>query len=125
METPDPAQAPLTGARAQLARQAVTGYLQRGGLRILAQDWTCTEGRIDIVAADRRVLVVCQVKHRRAGTPAPQPAISRSKARRLRRLAIRWLVANGVLFDEVRIDLVISAPEPAGGFTIDHLRGVA
>ena len=125
MEAPDPAQAPLTGARARLARQAVTGYLQRSGLRILAQDWTCNEGRIDIVAAERRVLVVCQVKHRRAGTPAPPPVISRSKARRLRRLAVRWLVANGVLFDEVRIDLVISAPDPAGGFVIEHVRGVA
>ena len=125
MEAPDPAQAPLTGARARLARQAVTGYLQRSGLRILAQDWTCTEGTIDIVAADRRVLVVCQVKHHRAGTPAPSPVISRSKARRLRRLAVRWLVANGVLFDEVRIDLIIAAPEPAGGFIIEHVRGVA
>jgi putative endonuclease len=77
METPDPAQGLLTGARARLARQAVSGYLQRSGLRILAQDWTCTEGRIDIVAAERRVLVVCQVKKRRAGTPAPRPAVSR------------------------------------------------
>jgi putative endonuclease len=51
--------------------------------------------------------------------------ISRSKARRLRRLAVRWLVANGVLFDEVRIDLVIVVPEPTGGFIIEHLRGVA
>jgi putative endonuclease len=125
METPDPVQGLLTRARGQLARQAVTGYLQRSGLRILAQDWTCTEGRIDIVAADRRVLVVCQVKHRRGGTPAPQPVISRSKARRLRRLAVRWLIANGVLFDEVRIDHVISTPEPAGSFIIEHVRGVA
>jgi putative endonuclease len=125
MQTPDPVRGLLTGARAQLARQAVTGYLERSGLRILAQDWACNEGRIDIIAAEQRVLVVCQVKNRRAGTPAPQPTISRSKARRLRRLALRWLVANGVLFDEVRIDLVTVTPEPAGGFTIEHLRGVA
>lgn len=114
MQTPDPAQALLTGARAQLARQAVTGYLERNGLRILAQHWTCTEGRNDIVAAERRVLVVCQVKNRGVGTPAP--VITRSKARRLRRLAPRWLVANGVLFDEVSSvkSMVMAASQQRG-----------
>ena len=77
------------------------------------------------MAAERRVLVVCEVKTRsgtRFGTPLE--AISRAKQRRLRRLAVRWLVANGVLFDEVRIDAVGVTRDPAGGFSLEHVRGI-
>jgi putative endonuclease len=105
--------------------QAAAEYLEARGLRILARNWRCSEGEIDIVAAERRVLVVCEVKTRsgvRYGTPLE--AITRAKQRRLRRLAIRWLVANGVLFDEVRIDVVGLVRDQAGGFTIEHVRGV-
>jgi putative endonuclease len=105
--------------------QLAAEHLEASGLRILARNWRCSEGEIDIVAAERRVLVVCEVKTRsgvRYGTPLE--AISRAKQRRLRRLAIRWLVANGVLFDEVRIDVVGLIRDQAGGFSIEHVRGV-
>ena len=105
--------------------QAAAEYLERRSLRILARNWRCSEGEIDIVAAERRVLVVCEVKTRsgtRYGTPLE--AIGRAKQRRLRRLAVRWLAANGVLFDEVRIDAVGLTRHPAGGFSIEHVRGI-
>jgi putative endonuclease len=105
--------------------QAAAEYLERSGLRILTRNWRCSEGEIDIVAAERRVLVVCEVKTRsgtRYGTPLE--SISRAKQRRLRRLAIRWLAANGVLFDEVRVDAVGVTRDPAGGFSIEHVRGI-
>lgn len=105
--------------------QAAAEYLQRSGLRILARNWRCSEGEIDIVAAERRVLVVCEVKTRsgtRYGTPLE--SISRAKQRRLRRLALRWLAANGVLFDEVRVDAIGLTRDGPGGFTIEHARGI-
>ena len=105
--------------------QAAAEYLQRSGPRILARNWRCSEGEIDIVAAERRVLVVCEVKTRsgtRYGTPLE--SISRAKQRRLRRLAVRWLAANGVLFDEVRVDAAGVTRDPAGGFSIEHVRGI-
>ncbi len=105
--------------------QAAAEYLERTGLRILDRNWRCSEGEIDIVAAQRRVLVICEVKTRssaRYGTPAE--SVSRAKRRRLRRLAVLWLAANGVLFDEVRIDVVGLTRDPAGGFTIEHVPGV-
>lgn len=105
--------------------QVATEYLQQAGLRILDRNWRCAEGEIDIVAAERRVLVICEVKTRsgtRYGTPLE--AITRSKRARLRRLAIRWLVAHGVLFDEVRIDVVGVLRDQAGRCTVEHVRGV-
>jgi putative endonuclease len=105
--------------------QAAVEYLERAGLRILDRNWRCAEGEIDIVAAERQVLVVCEVKTRsstRYGSPLE--AISRSKRARLRRLAIRWLVAHGVLFDEVRIDVIGLIPDESGVYRIEHVRGV-
>ena len=68
--------------------QVAAEYLERAGLRVLDRNWRCTEGEIDIVAAERQVMVVCEVKTRsstRFGTPLE--AITRHKQARLRRLA--------------------------------------
>jgi putative endonuclease len=105
--------------------EAAAEYLASQGLRILARNWRCGEGEIDIVAAEGRVLVVCEVKTRstvRYGTPLE--AITRQKQRRLRRLAVRWLNAHGVLFHEVRIDVIGLVRDQAGAFTLEHVRGV-
>jgi putative endonuclease len=105
--------------------QLAVEFLQRAGLRILDRNWRCADGEIDVVAADRRVLVICEVKTRsgsRYGTPIE--AVDRRKRTRLRRLAIRWVVAHGVLFDEVRIDVVGVLKTAPGEFTIEHVQGV-
>jgi putative endonuclease len=93
--------------------QAAAEYLESCGLRILDRNWRCAGGEIDIVAVERHVLVVCEVK-----------AVSRAKRARLRKLAVQWLNAHGVRFDQVRIDVVGLVYEGTGGFTIEHIRGV-
>ena len=105
--------------------QAAAEYLEASGFRILDRNWRCAEGELDIVAADGRSLVVCEVKTRsgkRYGTPLE--AITRQKQRRLRRLAVSWLVAHGVLFHQVRIDVVGITRDPSGRFAVEHIRGV-
>jgi putative endonuclease len=105
--------------------QLAVEYLQRAGMRVLDRNWRCAEGEIDIVAADRRTLVVCEVKTRsgvRYGTPLE--AITRKKRSRLRRLAVRWLVAHGIFFDEIRVDVVGVLRSDSGEFTLEHVRGV-
>lgn len=105
--------------------QTAVEYLERAGLRILDRNWRCTDGEIDIVATERRVLVVCEVKTRSGnhfGTPLE--AITRAKRARLRRLAARWLAAHGVLFDEVRIDVIGLTRDRAGHYLVEHVRGV-
>jgi putative endonuclease len=105
--------------------QLAAEYLQRAGFRVLSRNWRCAEGEIDIVMADRRVLVAVEVKTR-SGTDygTPLEAVTRKKRNRLRRLAVQWVVANGVLFDEVRVDVVAVLKDGQGGFTIEHIRGV-
>ena len=109
----------------RLGEQLATEYLQQAGMRILDRNWRCAEGELDIVAAERRVLVACEVKTRSGlGFGSPLEAISRRKQARLRRLAIGWIRAHGVLFDEVRIDVIGLVRDRAGHFTIEHVRGV-
>ena len=104
--------------------QAAVEYLERAGLRILDRNWRCTEGEIDIVAAERQVLVICEVKTRSSTKyGSPFEAITRAKRARLRRLAVRWLVAHGVLFDEVRIDVIGLVRDESGHFQLEHVRG--
>jgi putative endonuclease len=112
--------------------------LQAGGLEILARNWRCRDGEIDIIARDPAgpgggVLVICEVKTRRGvrfGTPLE--AVTRVKAARLRRLAACWLAAQRARGDgepsagyaQVRFD-VVSVLKPAGdgGAVVEHLRG--
>jgi putative endonuclease len=112
-------------ALGQQGEELAAEYLQRAGFRILSRNWRCSEGEIDIVMADRRALVAVEVKTRSStayGTPLE--AVTRKKRNRLRRLAVQWVVAHGVLFDEVRIDVVEVLKDERGGFTVEHIRGV-
>jgi putative endonuclease len=105
--------------------QAAAEYLISAGFRILDRNWRCAEGELDIVAAEGRSLVVCEVKTRSGNRyGSPFEAISRQKQRRLRRLAVSWLVAHGVLFDQVRIDVIGITREPSGRLRAEHMRGV-
>ena len=70
---------------------AASWYLANG-YEILARNWRCREGELDLVAARGRVYVFCEVKARTTdvfGTPVE--AVTRTKAARIRRLAARWL----------------------------------
>ena len=109
----------------QQGEQLAAGFLAEAGLEILARNWRCRAGEIDIVARDGSALVICEVKSRsgvRFGTPLE--AITRSKAARLRRLAIAWVTAQGVFFADIRIDVVGVLRTAPGVFSIEHVRGV-
>jgi putative endonuclease len=106
--------------------QAAASYLEGLGFRILDRNWRCADGELDIVAVERHTFVACEVKTRsgtRYGTPLD--AVGRAKRRRLRRLAAIWLSAHGIRFDQVRIDVLGLLRDEAGGFTVEHVRGVA
>ena len=116
------------GAKDVLGRdgeQAAVTYLEARGFRILDRNWRCNDGEIDIVAVERHTFVVCEVKTR-SGTQygTPLEAVGRAKRARLRRLAVRWLIAHGVRFDQIRIDILGLLRDGADGFTIEHVRGV-
>ena len=109
---------------ARSGETAAARYLTGGGLTILARNWQCRAGEIDIVARRGRTLVICEVKTR-TGTRYGHPAecVTASKLTRLRRLAAAWLAEHGGGYAQIRIDiLALTATET--GFAVDHLQGV-
>jgi putative endonuclease len=110
----------------QQGEQLAASFLAEAGMTVLDRNWRCAEGEIDIVAVAGRTLVICEVKTRsglRFGTPIE--AITRQKARRLRKLAILWVKAHGLVFDQIRIDIVGVLRAASGEFTIEHVQGVS
>lgn len=103
----------------------VADYLKNAGFRLLDRDWQSAEGRLEIVAAARQVLVVCEVKTR-SGTRhgSRLETISRTRRHQLRKLAVAWMTAHGVRFEQIRVDLAGVTWEGTGGYTIEHIRGV-
>jgi putative endonuclease len=82
-------------------------FLREQGMVILARNWRCATGEIDIVARDGDCLVVCEVKTRRGSRfGMPVEAVTWAKVVRLRRLAAAWLHADGARAGSVRIDVV-------------------
>lgn len=72
--------------------EAVAIWYEARGYEVVARNWRCREGELDIVLRNGRTFVFCEVKTRTSvqfGTPFE--AVTRTKQMRLRRLAARWL----------------------------------
>lgn len=99
-------------------------FLRDAGLVVLARNWRCRDGELDIVATDGERLVVAEVKTRSGiGYGEPAEAVTPLKAARIRRLAAAWLRAHRVGWCEVRFDVVSVLCPPGAAVTIEHLRG--
>ncbi|HLM19792.1 MAG TPA: YraN family protein [Acidimicrobiia bacterium] len=73
----------------------VARWYADAGYRVLDRNWRCREGELDVVVARDSVLVFCEVKTRRSTTfGSPAEAVTITKQRRLRTLAMRWLDAH-------------------------------
>lgn len=84
-------------------------YLVDQGLKILARNWRCSEGELDIVATDgQQTVVFCEVKTRSGeGFGSPLEAVTRAKRQRIRRLAFLWMSAlRPTAWVTVRFDVI-------------------
>jgi putative endonuclease len=69
---------------------AVAWYQTRG-YEVLARNWSCREGELDIVVRSGRLHVFCEVKTRSSGAfGTPAEAVGPLKQARVRRLAALW-----------------------------------
>jgi putative endonuclease len=72
--------------------ELVARWYAAAGYRILDRNWRCREGELDVVVARGPVIAFCEVKTRRStGFGSPAEAVTITKQRRLRTLALRWL----------------------------------
>ena len=89
------------------AGEALTAAWYRdAGYEVLARNWRCAEGELDLVLRRRGVIVFCEVKTRRGDAfGAPYEAVTPTKQRRLRVLAARWLAEHRTRRVAIRFDV--------------------
>lgn len=101
-------------------------HLRRLGMVVLARNWTCKFGEIDIVARDGSTLVICEVKTRSGHAyGGPFEAVTGHKATRLRRLAMHWLEVHDIQPASVRIDVISVVMQDRGTPVVERISGVA
>ena len=70
---------------------AAAWYLAKG-YDVLARNWRCRDGELDLIVRNGREFVFCEVKTRTTDAfGVPAEAVSPLKQARIRRLAARWL----------------------------------
>jgi putative endonuclease len=110
-----------------LGEQLAAEHLTSLGLRIVARNWRCRWGELDLIAAysAARTVVFVEVKTRttdRFGGVAQ--AVTHQKVRRLRRLAGLWLAGQHGGWAAVRIDVIGVRIGRRRTPEITHLQGV-
>ena len=124
---PDPA-APTTTDLGRVAESRALRYLETAGLTLLARNYRCRAGEIDLVMLDSaaRVLVLVEVRSRsRSDFGQAAATISREKQRRCSLAARHLLLARRELrhlrarFDVLAID---AAREPDGDPVVTWIR---
>lgn len=110
----------------EFGERLAADHLRAAGMAVLARNWTCRYGEIDIIARDGQTLVVCEVKTRTNDDfGSPLEAVGPTKAARLRRLAAHWLQVHGLEPPAVRIDVVSVLVPPRGSARVERITGVA
>ncbi len=100
--------------------QTLAEYRKRG-FRLLARNWRCSLGELDLVLIRDGLVVFCEVKTRRgAAFGGPHEAVTWQKQRKLRQLAEAFLRAMGLDPTAARFD-VASVMTTDGGTASIHL----
>jgi putative endonuclease len=93
---------------------AAAEYL-RCGYRVVARNWRCRLGEIDLIVTRGSVLVFCEVKSRRGSALGrPFEAVTWKKQRKLRALAQAFLAGTDLGGGDVRFDVASVTIDRAG-----------
>ncbi|MBU6333949.1 MAG: YraN family protein [Chloroflexi bacterium] len=114
----------MTDGRRALGRAAeeyAAAYLQRHGYVIVARNWRCAAGELDLVARDGAALVFIEVRASRQNLGRALESIGPVKQRRLATLAYAYLAAHPPAPSDWRIDVVALA-WCDDGWRVHHLR---
>jgi putative endonuclease len=86
---------------------AAAAWYEANGYEVVARNWRCREGELDLVARRNRTIVFCEVKTRSTDAfGSPAEAVNYVKRQRVRVLAGKWLEDFPVRVREIRFDVV-------------------
>jgi len=106
------------------SERAAARFLRRAGFRILARNYTCPHGELDLIAVEGRCVVFVEVRST-GGDDVGRPAesVGLQKQTRLTDLALYYLRQKHLLGHEARFDvLALSWPAGAREPHIAHYR---
>ena len=110
------------GARGE---QIAAHHLLASGMDIVARNWRCRYGELDLVARDATTTAFVEVKTRTGrGYGIPAEAVTAGKQQRIRRLAALWLAEHGGPYTRIRFDVVSVLIEPGAAPVVEHLPAV-
>lgn len=98
--------------------------LEKQGCRILARNFSCRGGEIDVIAQDGEVVVFVEVKQRRSASHgAACEAVTREKRRRIIHAARLFAAQRGLSERPIRFDVVSIDSDSEGVARARHDRG--
>ena len=102
----------VKGTKGAWGEECAAAYLRRRGYRILARNYSCRFGEIDIIAADRHYVVFVEVKLRASDRFVRAGAyVTPAKQARIRTAASLWLAEHETEL-QPRFDVIeIYAPD--------------
>ena len=97
-------------ARARWAEDLVANFYQRDGYEIVARNWHCREGELDIVAVLResqnKIIVVVEVRARASNFfGSALESVTPAKQKKLRSAAKKFLASQSINYGAVRFDV--------------------
>jgi putative endonuclease len=106
------------------SERAAARFLRRLGYRILARNFSCPYGELDLVALDGACLVFVEVRSTgNEDASGPAASVDVPKQRRLTNLALHFLKRNKLLDRPARFDvLALSWPADQREPVIAHFR---
>jgi len=101
--------------------KAAARFLRKAGYRILARNWRCPAGEIDLIAREGDTLVFVEVKTRRRDDAAdPEINVTSFKRRQLTKAARYYLSRQRVSDPPSRFDVVAVVLPESGRAMIEH-----
>lgn len=103
--------------------RAAARHLKRRRLRIIARNYRCPAGEVDLICTDRETIVFVEVKTRTSGDfQDPQDAVSTGQRQRLFQAARFFLMEAGAPPRPARFDVVIVIWPDQGRPDIEHFQ---
>ena len=105
----------------QEAEASAGRFLESEGYRVLARNWTCRFGELDLVVERKDVLAFVEVRMRStAAWGDPAHTVSVAKQRRVVKAALHFLMAHRMPPRVIRFD-VISIVGRGEGAELEHI----
>jgi putative endonuclease len=104
------------------SERAAARFLRRLGYRIVARNYSCPYGELDLVALDGRCLIFVEVRSTERNDPTiPAASVDDAKQRRLTQLALHFLQKHQLLNHAARFDvLALCWPADSTEPVIEH-----